>query len=81
MDYIDAATTGIPLHHMYYLFKIWKDMLKHIEETLPSTMHLAISSDRCTTFLQISMHTHILIADEQFLLLIDVPIQDHAHSK
>ena len=24
------------------------------------------------------LHTHILIAEEQFLLLIDVPIQDHA---
>ena len=52
-------------------------MLKHIEETFPSTMHLPISSEDTLHFYRY-LHTHILIADEQFLLLIDVPIQDHA---
>ena len=51
-------------------------MLKQIEETLPSTMHLPISSEDALYFYRY-LHTHVLIADEQFLLLIDAPIQDH----
>ena len=38
-------------------------------------MHRLISSDNLLHFYRY-LHTHILIADEQFLLLIDVPIQD-----
>ena len=53
-------------------------MLKLIEETLPSTMHLPISSEDTLHFCRY-LQTHVLIADKQFLLLIDVPIQDHAH--
>ena len=52
-------------------------MLKHIEETLPSTMHLPISLEDTLHFYRY-LHTHVLIADEQFLLLIDVPIHDSA---
>ena len=52
-------------------------MLLHIKETLPSTMHLPISSDDALHFYR-CLHTHILIADEQFVLLIYVPTQDHA---
>ena len=73
MDYIDAVTTGILL---YYLFKDMREMLKHIQEILPSTMHLPISSDDTLHFYRY-LHTHILIPNEQFLLLIDVPIHDH----
>ena len=78
MDYIDAATTGIlsprvlPVEHL-------RDMMKHIEKTLPSTMHLPILSVDILHFYRY-LHTHILIADEQFLLLIDMPIQDCAQS-
>ena len=39
-------------------------------------MHLPISSEDAIHFYRY-LHTHILIADEQFLLLIDVPMQDH----
>ena len=39
-------------------------------------MHLPILSDDVLQFYRY-LHTHVLIADEQFLLLIDVPIQDH----
>ena len=53
-------------------------MLKHIEETLPSTMYLPISSEDTLNFYRY-LHTHVLIADEQFLLLINVPMQDHVH--
>ena len=52
-------------------------MLLHIEQTLSLTMHLPVSSEDTLHFYRY-IHTHILIADEQFLLLIDVPIQDHA---
>ena len=52
-------------------------MLMHIEAELPSTMHLPVSSDDTLHFYR-HLHTHILVAEEQFLLLIDVPIQDQA---
>ena len=52
-------------------------MLSHIEKTLPSTMHLPISSYDALHFYRY-LHTHIMTADEQFLLLIYVPIQDRA---
>ena len=51
-------------------------MLSHIEEMLPSTMHLPISSEDTLHFYRY-LCTYLLIADEQFLLLINVPIQDH----
>ena len=53
-----------------------RKMLLHIEETLPLTMHLPISSEDTLHFYRY-LHTHVLIVDEHFLLLIDVPIQDH----
>ena len=40
-------------------------------------MHLPVSSEDTPHFYRY-LHTHILIADEQFLLLMNVPIQDHA---
>ena len=76
MDYVDAATTGI-LSSNVLPVKNLREMLSHIEEMLPSTMHLTISSEDALHFYRY-LHTHILIADEQLLLLIDVPIQDHA---
>ena len=60
MDYINAATTGTVSPHILPIMDL-KRMLSHIEETLPSTFLL---------------HTHVLIANKQFLLLINVPIQD-----
>ena len=51
-------------------------MLIHIEDALPLTMHLPVSSEDTLDFYRY-LCTHILITDEQFLLLIDVPIQDH----
>ena len=68
MDYIDATTTGtLDL----------KKMLSHIEETLPSILHLPVSSEVTLHFYHY-LRTHILIANRQFLLLIYVPIQDHS---
>ena len=51
-------------------------MLPHIEETLPPTMHLPASSEY-TLHLYRYLCTQVLIANRQFLLLIDIPIQDH----
>ena len=50
-------------------------MLAHIEETLPSTLHLPVSSEDTLHFHQY-LCTHVLIANKQLLLLINVPIQD-----
>ena len=76
MGYIEAATTGILSPHVLLMEDLRK-MLLHIEETLPSTMHLPVSSEDTLHFYRY-ICIHILIADKQFLLLIDVPIQDHA---
>ena len=76
MDYIDTAPTGILSPHVSTIEE-FREMLSHIEETLPSKMHLPISSEDVLHFYR-HLYAHILIADEKFLFLIDVPIQDHA---
>ena len=76
MDYMDEATTGILSPHVLPVEDL-KKMLSYNEGTLPSTMHLPISSEDTLHFYRY-LHTHVLIADEQFLLLINAPIQDHA---
>ena len=75
MDYIDAATTGI-LSPCVLPVEDLQKMLTHIEEALPSTMHVPVPSEDTFHFYRY-LCTHVLIADEQFLLLIDLPIQDH----
>ena len=76
MDHIDAVITGILSPHILPVQDLRK-MLKYIEDTLPSMMHLPISSEDTLHFYRY-LCTHILITDEQFLLLVDIPIQDHA---
>ena len=49
MDYIDAATAGILSPHVLLVENLG-EMLSHIEETLPSTMHLPISSEDALHF-------------------------------
>ena len=44
MDYLDVATTGILSPHVMPVEDI-KKILIHIEEALPSTMHLPVSSE------------------------------------
>ena len=76
MDYADAVMTNklspdiLPVEDL-------SNMLKHIESVLPSMMHLPISLEH-PSFLLISQHTHVLIANREFLLIIDVPIQNRA---
>ena len=76
MDYIDAATTGILSPHVLPVEDLQK-MLTYIEDALPSTMHLLVLSKDTLHFYRY-LHTHVLITDKQFLLLIDVPIKDNA---
>ena len=52
-------------------------MLSYIEETLPSTLHLSVSSENTLHF-YCYLCIHVLITNKQFILLIDVPIQDQS---
>ena len=54
-----------------------RNMHGHIESELPSTMYLPISSNDTLHFYQY-LSTHVSIAEGQFLLLIDMPIQNKA---
>ena len=76
MDNIDAAMTGTLSPHILPIMDL-KKMLSHIEETLPSTLHLPVSSEDTLHFYQY-LCMHVLIANKEFLLLIDVPIQDRS---
>ena len=71
MDYVDAATTGILSPHVLPV----EDLRKCYDTTFNHA--ITISSEDTLHFYRY-LHTHILIANEQFLLLIDVPLQDHA---
>ena len=65
MEYINAATSGP------------QRMLQHIADTLPPMLHLPISPEDTLHFYRY-LHANILIEHKQFLLLIDVPIQDRS---
>ena len=77
MDYIDAATSSILSLHVLPAADL-QGMLQHIADTLPPTLHLPISPEDMLHFYRY-LHTHVLIEDKQFLLLINIPIQDRAH--
>ena len=74
MDYIDTATSGILSPHVLPIADLQK-MLQHIADTLLPTLHLPISSVDTLHFYRY-LCTHVQIEDKQFLLLIDIPIQD-----
>ena len=76
MDYIDAATSSILSPHVLPVADLCK-MLQYINDTLPPTLHLPISPLDTVHFYRY-LHTHVLIENKQFLLLIDIPIQDRA---
>ena len=52
-------------------------MLSQIADTLPPMLHLPVSPDDTLHFYRY-LCTHVLIGNNQFLLLIDVPIQDRS---
>ena len=74
MDYVDVVTTGTLSPYILPITYL-KQMLSNIEDALPPTMHLPVSSEDTLHFHHY-LHTHVLITNQQFLLLIDVPIQD-----
>ena len=76
MEYLDAATTGILFTHILSIMDL-KRMLSHIEENPVSTLHFPVSSEDTLHFYQY-LCTHVLISNKQFLLLINVPIQDRS---
>ena len=74
MDYIDAATSGTLSPYILPVTDLQK-MLLHISDALPPALHLPASPDDTLHFYRY-LCTHILIENKQFLLLIDVHIQD-----
>ena len=74
---MDAVTSSILSPHVLAVMDLQK-MLQHIADTLPPTLHLPISPED-TLHVYRYLCTHILIENKQFLLLIDILIQDRAH--
>ena len=70
MEYIDAATSSILSSHVLPVADLQK-MLQHIADSLPPTLHLPISQEDTLHFYRY-LHTHVLIENKQFLLLIDI---------
>ena len=76
MNYVDAATTGTLSPHILPIMDL-KKMLAHMEGTLPTTLHLPVSSEDTLHFYRY-LCTHVPITSKQFLLLMGVPIQDRS---
>ena len=76
MDYIDAATSGTLSPTILAVVDLWK-MLSHIADALVPMLHLPVSSDDTLHFYRY-LCTHVLLENKQFLLLIDMPIQDRS---
>ena len=76
LEYIDTATTGTLTPHLIPVPDL-QQMLYQIESELPPNMHLPIPSSDPLHFYRY-LRTHVLVEKNQFLLLIDVPIQDRA---
>ena len=72
MDYMDVATTNELSSDMLPVEDL-RNILRHKESELPSMMYLFISLDNTFHFYQY-LSTYVLIAERQFLLLINVPI-------
>ena len=76
LEYIDTATTGTLAPHLIPIPDL-QQMLYWIESELPPNMHLPIpSSDPLHFYRYLQMH--VLVEENQFLLLINIPIQDRA---
>ena len=75
-EYIDTATTGTLTPHLIPVPDLQK-MLYQTESELPPNMHLPIPSSDPLHFYRY-LRSHVLVEESQFLLLIDVPIQDRA---
>ena len=76
LEYIDTATTGTLTPHLIPVLNLQK-MLYQIESELPPNMHLPIPSSDPLHFYRY-LQSQLLVEESQFLLLIDVSIQDRA---
>ena len=76
MDYINTATSGTLSPHILPVVDLQR-MLQHIADTLPPTLHLPISPEDTPHFHRY-LCTQILIENKQFLLLVDMPLQDRS---
>ena len=76
MDHIDAGTSGTLSPHILPVIDLQK-MLLHISDALPPMLCLPVSPDDTLHFYRY-LCMHVLIENKQFLLLIDVPIQDRS---
>ena len=76
LEYIDTATTSTLTPHLIPVPDL-QQMLYQIESELPPNMHLPIPSSDPLHFYRY-LWTHVLVEENQFLLLIDVSIQDRA---
>ena len=74
LEYIDTATTSTLIPHLIPVPDLQK-MLYQIESELLPNMYLPIPSSDPLHFYRY-LQSHMLIEESQFLLLIDVPIQD-----
>ena len=77
-DYINATTSGMLSPHVLPVADLWKMPTAHCRQPTSYSAPANITSGH-PTLLQVSVHTHVLIENKQFLLLIDIPIQDRAH--
>ena len=75
-DYVDTATTSILSPDILPIEEL-RAMHRHIKVNLPPIMHIPTWLDSTLNFYRY-LKTHVLVADGQFLLLIDVPIHDRA---
>ena len=67
MEYIDTATSGILSLHVLS-FTDLQNMLRHIADTLPPTLHLPISPEDTLHFYRY-LCTHILIENKQVFII------------
>ena len=76
MDYINAATSGTLSPHVLPVIDLQR-MLLYKAYSLPPMLHLPVSPDDTPHFYRY-LCTPFLIENKQFLLLIDIPIQDRS---
>ena len=72
LEYIDTATTSTLTPHLIPVPDL-QQMLYWIESELPPNVHLPIPSSDLLHFYRY-LQMHVLVEENQFLLLIDIPI-------
>ena len=76
LEYVGATTSGILTPHLVPVTDL-QNLLESIEKNLPPNMHLPVPSSDPLHFYR-HLKCHVLIERNEFLLLIDIPIQDRA---